>query len=86
MITGQTKEFPCSALYSTRTLGYADDAALVDLGDVAGIIKATATERLSKITTGSFEDDDMQIKIEKTKSSMHIRQQNPIADTIPEEA
>ena len=40
-----------------HTLGYADDAALVDIGDAAGVIRAT--ERLSRITTGSLEDTDM---------------------------
>ena len=40
-----------------HTLGYVDDAALVDLGDATDVIKAT--ERLSRITTGSLEDADM---------------------------
>ena len=66
-----------------HTLGYADDAALVDLGDEAGINRAT--ERLSCIGTGSLEDADMEIKIEKTKA-MHVRQQDPITDTTSEEA
>ena len=66
-----------------HTLGYADDAALVDLGDAAGIIRAT--ERLSRIATGSLVDADMVIKIEKTKG-MHIRQQDPITETTPGEA
>ena len=66
-----------------HTLGYADDAALVDLGDAVGVIRAT--ERLSKIATGSLNDADMQISIQKTKD-MHIRRQDPINDTTPAEA
>ena len=65
------------------TLGYADDAALVDLGDAAGVIRAT--ERLSRIAKGSLDDTDMQIKIEETKS-MHVRKQDPLTDTTTEEA
>ena len=66
-----------------HTLGYADDAALVDLGDAAGIIRAT--DRLTKIASGSLRDADMQIKIEKTKG-MYVRLQDPVTDTTPEEA
>ena len=66
-----------------HTLGYADDAALLDLGDAAGIIKAT--ERLTRIARGSSEDADMKIKIEKTKG-LHVRRQDPITSTTPEEA
>ena len=66
-----------------HTLGYADDAALVDLGDPAGVIRAT--ERLTKIAQGSLKDADMQIKIEKTKG-MHIRKQDAITDTTSVEA
>ena len=66
-----------------HTLGYADDAALVDLGNAAGIIRAT--DRLSKIASGSLRDADMQINIKKTKG-MHIRKQDPISDTTTEEA
>ena len=53
-----------------HTLGHADDAAPADLGDAAGVIRAT--QRLSRITIGSLEDVDMQIKIEKTKG-IHVR-------------
>ena len=51
-----------------HTLGYADDAALVDLGDAAGVIRAT--ERLLRIAKGSVDDADMQIKIRKPKQCM----------------
>ena len=64
-----------------HTLGHADDAALVDLGDAVGVIRAT--QRLSRITTGSLEDVDIQIQIEKTKV-IHVRRQDPITDITQE--
>ena len=63
-----------------HTLGYANDASLINMGDTAGIIRARG--RLSRIATGSLEDADVQIKIEKTKD-IHISQQDPITDTTP---
>ena len=66
-----------------HTLGYADDAALVDKGDDEGI--CTATERLNEVATGSENDADMKINKNKTKV-MHVRAQDPITETTSEEA
>ena len=48
-----------------HTLGYADDAALLDYE------VSTATERVTAIAQGSTEDADMQISVAKTKV-MHV--------------
>ena len=51
-----------------HTLGYADDAALVDTDP------ETVTQRVTKIAKGSREDADMHISVPKTEV-MHIQTQ-----------
>ena len=61
---------------TVHTLGYADDAALLDE------TPETATERVTAIAVGSKADADMLISVSKTKT-MHIRRQErcgPITD------
>ena len=65
-----------------HTLGYADDAALMDKGDAEGI--AIATSRLNNVADGSERDADMKINSDKTKI-MHVRAQDPITQTTSEE-
>ena len=68
-------------LGSTRvhTLGYADDAALLDY-DIA-----ISTARVTAIAQGSWLDADMQINVKKTKV-MHVREQGMVSKTTVEEA
>ena len=72
-------------LYNTiiHTLGYADDAALLDHGNPAGI--ARASTRVTNIATGSRADADMSISIAKTKV-LHVRAQDPVSATTDAEA
>ena len=65
------------------TLGYVDDADLIDYGDKEGLERAS--ERLSSISYGSRADADMSINIDKTKA-LHVRTQDPITVTTNEEA
>ena len=61
---------------TVHTLGYADDAALLD------VRPEVATERVTAIATGSKIDADMEISVSKTKV-MHIRRQekcSPVTD------
>ena len=66
-----------------HTLGYADDAALVDAGDEEGILRAS--ERVSAIAEGSRTDADMVISIPKTKV-LHVRAQDAVSRTTNREA
>lgn len=66
-----------------HTLGYADDAALVDLGNPNGI--QTATSRVTAVAKGSRADTDMEISIPKTKV-LHVRRQEQVTDTTATEA
>lgn len=66
-----------------HTLGYADDAALIDRGDDEGI--ARATERVTSIAAGSRADADMEISITKTKA-LHVREQSAVTPTTDDEA
>ena len=59
-----------------HTLGYADDAALID-GSAD-----TASERVSNIARGSKEEADMEINIDKTEC-MHVKRQQKVA--VPEQ-
>ena len=61
-----------------HTLGYADDAAMMDKSDAEGI--AIATSRLNNVADGSERDADMKINSDKTKI-MHVRAQDPITQT-----
>ena len=61
------------------TLGYADDAALLDES------AEVATERVSSIAKGSREDADMIINITKTEA-MHVKEQGRVSTTTQEEA
>ena len=81
----QGKGVTLSSTPPTRisTLGYADDLALTDYGDVSGTNKATS--RVSEISAGSREEADMKVKIVKTKI-LHVRPQDPVSDTSKEEA
>ena len=54
-----------------HTLGYADDAALLDFGDEEGIKRASL--RVTSIAVGSTKDADMDISIAKTKV-LHVRE------------
>ena len=62
-----------------HTLGYADDAALIDYDQV------TATERVTAIVRGSNIEADMQISIPKTKC-MFVQDQGPKPKVSCEEA
>ena len=62
-----------------HTLGYADDAALVD-GDLG-----VATERVTAIAQGSKKDADMSINIGKTEV-MHVTAQGKVSSTTNKEA
>ena len=62
-----------------HTLGYADDAALLD-GSTA-----KATERVTSISAGSKLDADMDISITKTEV-MHVREPGRIPKVTAEEA
>ena len=66
-----------------HTLGYADDAALLDDGDEAGICRAT--ERVTNIALGSRAEADMEISIKKTKV-LHVRAQDETTPTTTQEA
>ena len=66
-----------------HTLGYADDAALLDRGDTVGIARATA--RVTSIAAGSRADADMSISLEKTKV-LHVRAQDVVSATTSAEA
>ena len=66
-----------------HTLGYADDAALLDVGDEAGI--ARATDRITTIAAGSRASADMEISKSKTKV-LHVRDQDKISATTADEA
>ena len=62
-----------------HTLGYADDAALID-GSVG-----TATNRVTCIAQGSEEDADMNINVEKTEC-MHVQRQQKIDHPTTDQA
>ena len=66
-----------------HTLGYADDAALLDLGDEAGIQRAS--HRVTTIATGSRKDADMDISVSKTKT-LHVRKQEEVSATTSRES
>ena len=66
-----------------HTLGYADDAALIDYGHPEGV--ETASSRVSAIAAGSKNDADMYISIAKTKA-MHVRIQDKVTETTEAEA
>ena len=66
-----------------HTLGYADDAALIDCGDTEGIRRAS--QRVTNIAKGSLTDADMCISIEKTKA-LHVCKQDATSGTSSEEA
>ena len=66
-----------------HTLGYADDAALIDYGDEKGI--ATASARVTAINEGSKKDADMIISIVKTKG-LHVCEQEKPTVTSKDEA
>ena len=62
-----------------HTLGYADDAALLD-NDID-----VATRRVTYIAQGSREDADMEISISKTEV-MHVCHQGAVTKTTADEA
>ena len=61
------------------TLGYADDAALLDNS------LTVATDRVTSIAQGSRRDADMEISIDKTEA-MHVCPQGSVSATTAEEA
>ena len=61
------------------TLGYADDAALLDHSS------AVATDRVTSIANGSRKDADMEISIAKTEV-MQVREQDRVPRATAEEA
>ena len=62
-----------------HTLGYADDAALLDY-DIG-----TASSRVTTISQGSRQDADMVISVPKTKG-MHVCEQGAVSKTTSKEA
>ena len=63
--------------HTVHTLGYADDAALLDVDPTV------ATDRVTAIAAGSKTDADMIISVAKTKT-MHVRRQEtctPVSDS-----
>jgi hypothetical protein len=62
-----------------HTLGYADDAVLVDES------VEMATLRVNTIAVGSRKDADMNINVKKTEC-MHLRTQDPLHKPTKEEA
>ena len=62
-----------------HTLGYADDAALIDEST------STASNRVSSIAAGSKDAADMEINISKTEC-MHVKRQQRVATPIQAEA
>ena len=66
-----------------HTLGYADDAALIESGEEAGVTRMSC--RVTEISNGSREDADMQINVDKTKV-LHVRQQQKVSETTELEA
>ena len=62
-----------------HTLGYADDAALLDYDD------CVASQRVTDIAQGSEADADMQISVAKTKT-MHVCAQGEVSKTTNAEA
>jgi len=62
-----------------HTLGYADDAVLLDYEI------NIATERVTSIAQGSKADADMVISVAKTKA-MHVCVQDPVSKTTNAEA
>ena len=64
-------------------LGYADDLAAMDVGTPEGVLRLT--DRVGSISQGSREDADMILNKEKTVA-MHVREQDAITPTTPEEA
>ena len=66
-----------------RLLGYADDVAVLEMGDEVGIQRIES--RVTEITEGSEKDADMQVNIEKTKA-LHVRTQDKTTPTSRAEA
>ena len=75
-VTGKGIDFESARV---STLGYADDAALLDDD------REIASQRVSAIAQGSERDADMSINISKTEV-MHVREQGRVSQTTPEEA
>jgi hypothetical protein len=65
--------------HTVHTLGYADDAALLDK------TVAQATKRVSEIAQGSRKDADMEISTAKTEV-MHVREQGRVPKATAQEA
>ena len=66
-----------------HSLGYADDIALIDRGDPAGIHRTTT--RVSGIVSDSRESVDMEISVTKTKV-LHVRRQDAVSATTSDGA
>ena len=66
-----------------HTLAYADDVALANHGDDAGIVQSS--ERVTSIASGARKDGDMDVSIKKTKV-LQVREQDAVSPTTTEEA
>ena len=66
-----------------HTLGYADDVAILEEGDAAGINRLS--ERITEISKGSKDAADMSVSIPKTMT-LHVRKQDEVSKTTSEEA
>ena len=81
-VTSANKGVPLADIFA-HLLGYADDVAVLEMGDSDGVL--ALENRVSDISEGSSDDADMMINVEKTKP-LHVRKQDPVSVTTPEEA
>ena len=65
-------------------MGYADDAALTELGEEEGIQRLSS--RVTSIVSGSRTDTDIEINVDKTKTLNVRSQQDTASETINGEA
>ena len=68
---------------SFMDLGYADDVALLEEGEVDGAKRLS--DRVTEISVGSKKDADMSISIPKTMT-LHVREQDKVSKTTTGEA
>ena len=66
-----------------HTLGYADDVALLEEGQIDGVKRLS--DRVTEIAVGSKKDTDMSISIPKTMT-LHAREQDKVSKTTAGEA
>ena len=68
---------------SFMDLGYADDVALLEEGEVDGVKRLS--DKVTEISVGSKKDADMSISIPKTMT-LHVREQDKVSKTTAGEA